>query len=112
MVCSVCKVIVLSRRGRRAEGRRAGDASVDAGARADGPADRPVPRGLTVGGHVRACARLLLERQAALAPHVRSRRQPRHHTGMTTLVLLPRHKLTDRGAAVRPVPGGLMRGSD
>lgn len=69
-----------SRRGGHTQEQRPGDAGVDAGARAVGPADRPVPGGGALGGHVRARPRLLLQRQAALAAHVRRRRQPGYHT--------------------------------
>lgn len=55
---------------------------MDAGTRANGPADRPVPGGVPLRGHVRASARLLLQRQAALAAHVRRSRQPRHYPRM------------------------------
>lgn len=72
--------VAVGRRGGHSQQLRAGDAGVDAGARAVGPADRPVPGGGALGGHVRARARLLLQRQAAQPAHVRRRRQPRHHT--------------------------------
>lgn len=96
-------VFVIVRRGRRAGERRAGDAGVDAGARAHGPADRPVPGGLAVGGHVRARARLLLERQAAQPPHVGRRRQPGYYTGMAYVSCGLRYF----GRQDRPVLGGL-----
>lgn len=71
----------MARRGRRPDGGGAGDAGVDTGARAHGPADGPVPGGRALGGHVRARARLLLQRQAAQPAHVRRRRLARHHPG-------------------------------
>ncbi|CAH2207529.1 jg27486 [Pararge aegeria aegeria] len=86
-------------RGGHAQKLGAGDAGVDAGSRAVGPADRPVPGGGAVRGHVRARPRLLLQRQAAQPSHVGRRRQQGHHTR----TYQPRHVPTARGrlAALR-----------